>query len=235
MQIKQFRYYNDNLAYLVHGKTDAIAIDGGSVNDILGYLSKNGLTLKYVFNTHNHGDHTPGNQRLLNATNARFISCKDLAASKELTFETTSINIYETPGHTLDSICFHINDYLITGDTLFNGTVGNCFTGDETSFVNSLKKLSALGEQTIIYPGHDYVQPAMKFAKNHEIESSRIQAFLESYNPKHVFSTLSQEKGHNPFLRLDRPEIQKMLINNDLPVKTETELFQSLKKIEIWD
>jgi len=235
MKIKQFRYYNDNLTYLIHGTTDAIAIDGGAVNEIFEYISKKNLNLRYVVNTHNHGDHTPGNHRLLNATNAIFKSCTELAEDKYLMIEETQVKIYDTPGHTLDSICFHVNGCLITGDTLFNGTVGNCFTGDESTFVNSLKKISALDDRTIIYPGHDYIQPAMKFAKNHEIDIDKIQFFLKSYSPTHIYSTLSQEKGHNLFMRLHKPEIKKMLKRHDLPVQTETETFQSLKKIEIWD
>ncbi|MBF0451244.1 MAG: MBL fold metallo-hydrolase [Candidatus Magnetomorum sp.] len=236
MFIKQFKYHNDNLAYLVYGETAAVAIDGGAVKEICNFLSKKGLTLQYIFNTHNHGDHTSGNRGLLDATRASFVSVKDLVSPhNQWMIEQTPIIIYETPGHTRDSICFHINEWLITGDTVFNGTVGNCFTGDETTFINSLKKIMTLDDQTMIYAGHDYVRPAMKFAANHEIDVSQVQLFLEAYHPDHVYSTLKQEKSHNPFLRLNHPEIQQMLIDHGLPVKTETERFQSLKKIEIWD
>jgi len=234
MFIKQFRYHNDNLAYLIHGNINAIVIDGGAVNEICNYLSKTNLKLQYIFNTHNHGDHTSGNRNLLNATQATLISMNDLRINN-WAIEKTPIRIYETPGHTTDSICFQIKNWLITGDTLFNGTVGNCFTGDETSFVNSIQKIKMLPDETIIYAGHDYVRPAMNFAKKHAINPSHVQSFLSMYNPNHVHSCLKQEKEHNPFLRLDSAEIKKLLNDNQLPSSTETERFQSLKKIEIWD
>jgi hydroxyacylglutathione hydrolase len=59
LNIEQFRY-GDNLAYLVYGKTDALAIDGGAWQEILAFLNKYSLTLTYVTNTHKHFDHTPG-------------------------------------------------------------------------------------------------------------------------------------------------------------------------------
>jgi hydroxyacylglutathione hydrolase len=235
MFVKQFRYHNDNLAYLIHGKNDAIAIDGGAVHDICNFLEKNDLSLRYIFNTHNHSDHTSGNRDLMKATNAKYISINELIEEKKWMIEKKIIQIYQTPGHTMDSICFHLNHWLITGDTLFNGTVGNCFTNDEKSFVESLQKIKDLPDETIIYAGHDYVRPAMKFAKNHTINPSHIEDFLNVYNPIHVFSSLKQEKKHNPFLRLYCPEIKNLLIGHQLPVNTDFERFQSLKKIEIWD
>jgi len=235
MIIKQFRYHSDNLAYVIHGTSHAIAIDGGAVSDILAYLKKNQLTLKYIVNTHNHADHTSGNKRLLQATDASLIPVKQLISNKNIQIEHMDIKIYETPGHTQDSICFHFNDFLVTGDTLFNGTVGNCFTNDETTFVKSLKKILTLPDHTIVYPGHDYVLPAMQFAKKHSLNINAVNTFLATYNPKHICSDLAQEKSHNIFFRLDSPEIIKLLQSKGLPISNEFQLFRSLKKIEIWE
>ena len=38
MDIKQFRYSSDNLGYLIHSGKDAIAVDGGAVEDILNLI-----------------------------------------------------------------------------------------------------------------------------------------------------------------------------------------------------
>ncbi|ETR74371.1 MAG: Hydroxyacylglutathione hydrolase [Candidatus Magnetoglobus multicellularis str. Araruama] len=235
MIIKQFRYHNDNLAYVVHGETQAIAIDGGAVSEILSYLKKHHLNLKYVCNTHSHGDHTSGNRQLLKATGATFVSIATLLSKNSWQIDNTLIKIYNTPGHSYDSVCFHINDWLISGDTLFNGTVGNCFTNDETSFVNSLKKIVALPDETIIYAGHDYAKPAMKFAKKLALNLPAVDAFLKTYNPQHVFSTLAQEKSHNIFLQLNTSEITDLLQSKGLPIDNEAQRFRCLKEIEIWD
>jgi len=235
MYIKQFRYNSDNLAYIIHGTSHAIAIDGGAVADILSYLNKKNLTLKYIFNTHNHGDHTSGNNRLLQTTEATFVSVNTLIAEKNVQIENMNIRIYDTPGHTRDSICFHANDWLITGDTLFNGTVGNCFTNDEATFVNSLKKILTLPDHTIIYAGHDYVLPALRFAKKHVQNVKAVDEFLTTYHPDHVFSKLAQEKVHNIFLRLNSPDTITLLQSKGLANGDHTQRFRSLKEIEIWD
>jgi hydroxyacylglutathione hydrolase len=235
MNIKQFRYHNDNLAYLIHGTSYAIVIDGGAVDEILSYLDKNLLTLQYIFNTHRHGDHTSGNSRLLQSTDATYISVSTLIAEKKVQVENMNVKIYETPGHTQDSICFHVNDWLITGDTLFNGTVGNCFTNNDATFVNSLKKILTLPDQTIIYAGHDYVLPSMRFAKKNELNINAVDEFLAAYNSKHVCSSLLQEKAHNIFLRLNSTEIIQLLQSKGLAHKNEIQRFHSLKEIELWD
>jgi len=235
MNIKQFRYHNDNLAYVIHGESHAVVIDGGAVSDISAYLKNHHLTLKYVLNTHNHADHTSGNKRLLQATEAILIPVNQLITKKNIQIENLNIKIYETPGHTQDSICLHFNDFLITGDTLFNGTVGNCFTNDETSFVRSLQKIRSLPDNTIIYAGHDYVLPAMQFAKKNGLNKDAVDAFLATYNPKHIYSNLAQEKAHNIFLRLDSPESIALLQSSGLPHSNDTQRFRSLKEIEIWE
>jgi len=235
MVIRQLRHGSDNLSYIVHGEKDAIVIDGVAVKEIMKYLQANNLSLKYIFNTHSHGDHTSGNNSLIQQTHATFVSIDTLCAKQDWIIENVPMIIYKTPGHTQDSICFHINDWLITGDTLFNGTAGNCFTNDEAAFVNSLNQLKRLPDQTIIYPGHDYIKPAMNFARKKGLNVSAVDTFLASYDPQNVCSTLKQEKQHNPFLRLNMPEIKKQLDSQGLPCETETECFRSLKEIEIWD
>jgi glyoxylase-like metal-dependent hydrolase (beta-lactamase superfamily II) len=64
LSIEQYRYGEDNLAYLIYGKKRAMAIDGGAWADILEFLSQNDLVLDYVVNTHDHYDHTSGNDEL---------------------------------------------------------------------------------------------------------------------------------------------------------------------------
>ena len=60
MDIRQFRYFSDNLGYVVFHDGQAAAIDGGATGRILDFIRTAGLELKFVTNTHGHGDHTPG-------------------------------------------------------------------------------------------------------------------------------------------------------------------------------
>ncbi|HQN67504.1 MAG TPA: hydroxyacylglutathione hydrolase, partial [Smithellaceae bacterium] len=136
IRIEQFRY-GDNLAYLLYGKTEAMAIDGGAWQEILSFLERHTLSLRYVANTHRHYDHTPGDDHLLAKTNAAFLDCRTLADQERFLLDGEPVVVYRTPGHSEDSICFHAGNDLITGDTLFNATVGNCFTGDLRGFFES--------------------------------------------------------------------------------------------------
>lgn len=138
MKVKQFRYSIDNLGYLVYGPTSAMAVDGGAVDEILDFVRINNLHLKYVTNTHSHMDHTIGNRGLLDGTNTVFLDCKTFPEKTTPVLDGEEIHVYHTPGHTRDSISFHLGDILITGDTLFQGKVGRCFSGDLKGFFSTL-------------------------------------------------------------------------------------------------
>ncbi|HBJ74342.1 MAG TPA: hydroxyacylglutathione hydrolase [Syntrophaceae bacterium] len=231
LNIEQFRY-GDNLAYLLYGKTEAIAIDGGAWQEILSFLKQHHLTLRYVTNTHLHYDHTPGNDSLLEKTKAEFLDCATLADNKEIFIDGEPVVVYRTPGHSKDSICFHAGNNLVTGDTLFNATVGNCFTGDLKGFFNSIKRLMALPDDTRIFAGHDYVRDSLAFAKHLEPQNKDIERFRQSCDPDFLYSTLAEERKINPYLRFNEPPILKLIQDRHLPHATEWERWQSLMAIE---
>ncbi|MFA5284392.1 MAG: MBL fold metallo-hydrolase [Smithellaceae bacterium] len=231
LNIEQFRY-GDNLAYLLYGKTEAIAIDGGAWQEILSFLKQHHLTLRYVTNTHLHYDHTPGNDSLLEKTKAEFLDCATLADNEEIFVDGEPVVVYRTPGHSKDSICFHAGNNLVTGDTLFNATVGNCFTGDLKGFFNSIKRLMALPDDTRIFAGHDYVRDSLAFAKHLEPQNKDIERFRQSCDPDFLYSTLAEERKINPYLRFNEPPILKLIQDRHLPHATEWERWQSLMAIE---
>ena len=231
LTIRQFRYSSDNLAYIIHGTREAVAIDGGATEEILSYLSEKGLELTLVTNTHEHPDHTPGNSQLLGKTKAAVMKPMEAAKKKQIEVDNEAIRVYHTPGHSLDSVTFHIDSRIITGDTLFNGTVGNCFTGDLEAFHNSIKKLMAFPEETIVYSGHDYVTYSMAFARIVEPDNPHIDRFLKKYDPTHVFSTLDDEKRINPYVRYNDPDMIHLLESRGLPVSTEYERWESIMSL----
>jgi hydroxyacylglutathione hydrolase len=231
LTIRQFRYSSDNLAYIIHGQREAMVIDGGATDEIHSYLSEKGLKLAYVTNTHEHPDHTPGNGSLLEKTGAVAVTPLDAVAKKNMKIEDETIRIFHTPGHSLDSVTFQIGSRIITGDTLFNGTVGNCFTGDLQAFFNSIKKLMSLPGETVVYAGHDYVTYSMAFARIVEPDNSHIDRFLKNYDAAHVFSTLDDEKRINPYVRFNDPDMIQILESKGLPVSTEYERWESIMSL----
>jgi hydroxyacylglutathione hydrolase len=68
------------------------------------------------------------------------------------------IEVIHTPGHSPGSVCLYIpkENILISGDTLFAGSMGRVdLPSSEPDLMwNSLKKLSKLPKNTIVYPGH---------------------------------------------------------------------------------
>lgn len=228
MNIKQFRYSSDNFAYMVYDSQNAVAIDPGAVDGMIDFAQSNNLRIQYVTNTHTHYDHTLGNDSILHKTGAEFIDSRDLKHRSHILVGQEKLMVYKTPGHMDDCLTFQAGNVLITGDTLFNGTVGTCFSGDMKSFLDSILFLMTFPADTLIYAGHDYVKEAMIFARSIEKDNPDIDRYFEKYNPSHVVSTLADELKANPFLRFNDPIMIKIMEDRGLPVKTEFERWKSL-------
>jgi hydroxyacylglutathione hydrolase len=233
LNIEQFRYGSDNFAYLVYGKQQAMAIDGGAWKEILSFLQANHVNLMFVTNTHAHYDHTSGNEHLLKATGAKFLTPSKLPDNEKIPIDEETVLVYRTPGHTDDSVCFHTDNALITGDTLFNATIGNCFSGNQENFYHSIKRLMTLPDETRIYAGHDYIMDSIAFARHLEPQNDYIETFQKYHNSDiMIFSTLADEKKINPYLRFNDEAIINILKENNLPCDTEWQRWESLMSIE---
>jgi len=232
LAVRQFRFGCDNLGYLLYGEKTALAIDGGATEEILAFLHARGLILRLVANTHSHPDHTGGNRTLLRETGARLLSFRELAATPSFTIDGEDVDVILTPGHSEDSVCFLAGGALISGDTLFNGTVGNCCTGNWQAFFASLVRLTQLPPETRVYAGHDYVRDAIAFAKLLEPYNATLDRYLERYNPDCVFSTLGEELIVNPFLRWDDEALAAILAQRGLPHATAFARWHSLMTMD---
>jgi glyoxylase-like metal-dependent hydrolase (beta-lactamase superfamily II) len=78
-----------------------------------------------------------------------------------------------TPGHTAGCCCYIVENAIFTGDTIMHGSVGRTDfpTGSYAQLMDSLKKISDLSGDYIVYPGHE------------------------------AQSTLEYERENNPYLR----------------------------------
>ncbi|MFH2057702.1 MAG: MBL fold metallo-hydrolase [Pseudomonadota bacterium] len=231
MFIKQFKYSADNLGYLVYSTSQGVAIDAGNVDEILAFAKEKGIQIKYITNTHSHHDHITGNHRLLEKTKAQFVDCQTITSDQTLTIDDETLDVFPTPGHTQESVTFAADDFLVTGDTLFNGTVGNCFTGDLKTFYRSLKRLMAYPETTKIFAGHDYVLESIKYAKIIEPENVFIEEFSKQYSPDLVVSTLADELKVNPYIRFNAPGMIENLKQRQISANTEFARFEAIMEI----
>ena len=73
-----------------------------------------------------------------------------------ITVGAETLTVLHTPGHTPGSVCYRAKDLLLSGDTLFAGTIGRTDLpgGQEDAMRHSLGRLFALDGQIALYPGH---------------------------------------------------------------------------------
>ena len=158
-------------------------VDPGQEPDrIIDLLAKKGLEPAAILLTHGHFDHISGIPGLLERFPDLpvYVHEKDLpmfghplnqlppeytAFAKPRNLETLDkleslegLEILETPGHTPGGVCYYFpkDKLLLSGDTLFAGSVGRTDLpgGDMATLMNSLRKLTALPDDTLVIPGH---------------------------------------------------------------------------------
>ena len=169
-------------AYYVESEEEAVIID--PLRETEAYLEraeKDGVKIKYIFETHFHADFVSGHLELAKKTGAEIVygptaeADFDFHEGKDgeifnvgnLTFE-----LLHTPGHTMESSCFLLRDEngrelaLFSGDTLFIGDVGrpdlaqrvfSDLTQDKLAghmFDSLRNKIMPLSDEIIVYPGH---------------------------------------------------------------------------------
>ena len=138
------------------------------VTDILACVDQADLRLIYAIDTHTHADHISATRLLADITGASVVMSRFAPApfvdrrvsnGDVLSLGELDLEVIETPGHTADSICLHVDDVLFTGDTLLIGSIGRTDlpTGDAGALFDSLfKSLATLPRDIVILPGHDY-------------------------------------------------------------------------------
>lgn len=174
MVVRQIRTGRDNFSYLIFDEKTRMAalVDPGfDASEALGIIKDEGLDLRYVINTHHHGDHTASNGEVISETGAKLVASREDGANLKdsvdihvwegdaLSLGCVSLKFLGAPGHTKGGLCIIVGDgYLITGDTLFINDCGRCDLpgGSLKDMFATLQKLKELDDQLIVFPGHDY-------------------------------------------------------------------------------
>lgn len=157
----------DNFGYIiadVEAKKCVLVDPSPNPEAILSQVESNDLEILYVINTHDHHDHTEGNQKVQARSKAKLVlhsssSKADLKVEHgdNLSCGKLNLQIIHTPGHTEDSICILANNHLMTGDTLFVGKVGGTNSRESAKAeFESLNQLMKLDDHISVWPGHDY-------------------------------------------------------------------------------
>lgn len=221
-------YRNFNYLIACPETGDALAIDPLDYPKCLAAATEKGWSITQILNTHEHGDHTGGNTGMVKATGASIIAhenAKDRipnmsrgvnAGDTIRVGKTVELECLDTPGHTMSHICLLSKTdipALFSGDTLFNAGAGNCHHGGHPKdlYKTFEQQLFTLGDNTLIYPGHDYLVNNLKFTLDREPGNSAAQAMLVGYENQDpndaLVTTIGQEREMNSFFRLDEAEI----------------------------
>ncbi len=168
-------------AYYITSQGEAAIID--PLREIKPYLErakKDGVKIKYIFETHFHADFVSGHVDLAKATGAKIIygptaqpefDCIVAKDGEEFKLGDVTIKVLHTPGHTMESSSYLLIDEngndiaLFTGDTLFIGDVGRPDLAQKAAHMtqeqlaatlyHSLRdKVMTLGDDVLVYPAH---------------------------------------------------------------------------------
>ncbi len=168
-------------------------------------LEEMGVSLTYILETHIHADHITGASRLKDLTGAKigYGAANDIDGAdiflkdgEELTIGATTVKTIAAPGHTDGCTCYYVDGAVFTGDTLLIRACGRTDfqKGAAEKLYDSIHaKIFPLPDETLVYPGHNYKGM--------------------------VYSTIGEEKQHNPRLKLgiDKAEFVAFMNERKLP------------------
>ncbi|MUH35737.1 MBL fold metallo-hydrolase [Zobellia amurskyensis] len=168
-------------AYYIESKGEVAIIDPlREVHPYIGRAEKAGAKIKYIFETHFHADFVSGHVTLAKETGATIVygpnanpSFEALIATDGQEFKLGDITIkaLHTPGHTMESTTYLLQDEngkdhaIFSGDTLFLGDVGRpdlaqkaaSMTQEDLAGIlfDSLRnKIMPLADDIVVYPAH---------------------------------------------------------------------------------
>ncbi|MBL4706466.1 MAG: MBL fold metallo-hydrolase [Flavobacteriales bacterium] len=167
-------------AYYIESNGEAVIIDPlREVQQYVDLAEKNGVQIKYIFETHFHADFVSGHVDLAKKTGAKIVfgptattDFESITAEdgQEFAIGDLTLKVLHTPGHTLESSTFLLKDEngkdycIFSGDTLFIGDVGRpdlAIKSDLTKedlagmlFDSLRNKIMPLSDDVIVYPAH---------------------------------------------------------------------------------
>jgi len=173
--------------YILQSDSTALIIDPGDEPErILRFLDDIAIKPSKIIATHTHFDHVLGVNTIRTKLNIPFLIHRDdlamlesmqsrvrefmgfsvppppkvdqfLTDGESIIIGQDTVKVIHTPGHSPGSISLAGRGYVLTGDALFNQSIGRTDLpgGDLDTLVRSIThRLFSLDDDTIVYPGH---------------------------------------------------------------------------------
>ena len=220
MNLNSIPAFQDNYIWVLsNDEGRCLIVDPGDAAPVLKAIAENQWQPEVILLTHHHQDHVGGVKELVQNFPKLVVYGPAETQDKGVTHIVEDgdsalilgheFSIFATPGHTLGHICYFSHPYLFCGDTLFSGGCGRLFEGTASQMYQSLKKISALPDDTLICCAHEYTLANMKFALSILPHDSFINDYyrkvkeLRAKNQITLPVILKNERQINVFLRTE--------------------------------
>ncbi|MGB2601103.1 MAG: MBL fold metallo-hydrolase [Candidatus Omnitrophota bacterium] len=231
-------------SYTLESQYEALLIDPhiSLVGEYAQYLKKHKLKLKYVIDTHTHADHFSSAAIikekfkvpvLMHEKAISEVADERLRDGDNISIGTKQFKVLYAPGHTDDTINIYGEGIIFTGDVLLIGSVGRTDfqNGSHESMFDTLQRLKALPDKTVVFPAHDYNERksstiAIQKNTNPFMKENSKEAFVKYASSKTLPKPFNIEniirvnqKGEAKALQMITPRETQELISHDPQIK----------------
>ncbi|HCD1255971.1 TPA: hydroxyacylglutathione hydrolase [Citrobacter amalonaticus] len=220
MNLNSIPAFEDNYIWVLNNDEGrCLIVDPGEAAPVLKAIAENQWQPEAILLTHHHNDHVGGVKELVQKFPQIVVygpaETQDKGVTQVVEDGDSALilghefSVFATPGHTLGHICYYSKPYLFCGDTLFSGGCGRLFEGTPTQMYQSLKKINALPDDTLVCCAHEYTLANMKFALSILPHDPSINDYYRKVNELRVKKQitlpviLKDERKNNIFLRTE--------------------------------
>lgn len=216
-----------NYGIVIHDSVsgETASVDAGEAAPIEEVLAANGWTLTQLWVTHHHDDHVAAVEALKAKTGCTVYGPagsrvpiagidQHVADGDVLALGKHRVEVWHTPGHTLDMLNYYLqdDDIYCAGDTLFPMGCGRLFEGTPAQMFDSFAKLKTLPPQTRVYAAHEYTASNAEFAASQMPANIAIATRLDEVvgmrarGEPTIPTTIARELETNPFMLAETAE-----------------------------